>query len=139
MFLMVITAYPLSMSKKELAGRNFYAWFMFFTSCFSGGMIPLFIVVSELKLMNTLWALVLPGAIQVWNIILMRNFFVAVPGEIRESAVIDGAGHFTMLFRLYLPLTKPGLAMTALFTIIAHWNEWFNGLIYMHLFKCYIL
>lgn len=127
----ILSAYPLSKSSKELAGRNIYAWFMFITMVFSGGMIPLFIVVKQLHLMNTIWALILPGAVPVFNVIVLMNFFKQIPKEITESAVMDGAGHMTILLKIFLPLAKPALATIGLFTVVGHWNEWFSGLIYM--------
>lgn len=128
---MIITAYPLSKSDKELTGRSIYAWFMFITMVFSGGMIPMFVVVKQLHLMNTIWSLVLPGAVPVFNVIILMNFFKQIPKEITESAVMDGAGHLTILLKVFLPLAKPALATTGLFTVVGHWNEWFSGMIYM--------
>lgn len=127
----ILTAYPLSKSSSELKGRNIYAWFMFITTIFSGGMIPTFMVINELGLMNTLWSLVLPGAVPVFNVILMMNFFKQIPKEIVESAIMDGAGHVTVLCKLFLPLSKPSLATISLFTVVGHWNEWFSGMLYM--------
>jgi len=131
MFCTIVTAYPLSKSAKELSGRNIYAWFMFITMIFSGGLIPQFMVVKQLGLMDSIWALVLPGAVPVFNVIILMNFFKQLPKEISESAVMDGAGHLTILCRLYLPLSKPSLATIVLFVVVGHWNEWFNGMLYM--------
>nr|WP_296461066.1 carbohydrate ABC transporter permease [uncultured Acetatifactor sp.] len=127
----VLTAYPLSKSSRELKGRNIYAWFMFITMIFSGGLIPQFMVVNQLKLMNTVWALILPGAVPVFNVIILMNFFKQIPKEIQESAMMDGAGHLRILAQLYLPLSLPSLATITLFTVVGHWNEWFAGMIYM--------
>lgn len=127
----ILTAYPLSKNPKELTGRNFYAWFMFVTMIFSGGLIPQFMVVKQTGLMNTIWALILPGAVPVFNVIILMNFFKQVPKEIVESAVVDGAGHLTILLKLFLPLSTPALATITLFTVVGHWNEWFSGMIYM--------
>lgn len=127
----ILTAYPLSKSSKELTGRSVYAWFMFITMVFSGGMIPMFMVVKQTGLMNSIWSLILPGAVPVFNVIILMNFFKQIPAEITESAVMDGAGHGTILTRIFLPLAKPALATITLFTIVGHWNEWFNGMIYM--------
>lgn len=127
----VLTAYPLSKSSRELKGRNIYAWFMFITMIFSGGLIPQFMVVNQLKLMNTIWALILPGAVPVFNVIILMNFFKQIPKEIQESAMMDGAGHLRILAQLYLPLSLPSLATITLFTVVGHWNEWFAGMIYM--------
>lgn len=127
----ILTAYPLSKSSRELTGRNFYAWFMFITMIFSGGLIPQFMVVKQTGIMNTIWALILPGAVPVFNVIILMNFFKQVPNEIVESAVVDGAGHLTILLKLFLPLSMPSLATITLFTVVGHWNEWFSGMIYM--------
>lgn len=127
----ILTAYPLSKNSKELTGRNFYAWFMFATMIFSGGLIPQFMVVKQTNIMDTIWALVLPGAVPVFNVIILMNFFKQIPKEIYESAVVDGAGHASILLKLYLPLSKPALATITLFTVVGHWNEWFSGMIYM--------
>lgn len=81
--------------------------------------------------MNSLWVLILPGAVSVWNIILLLNFFRAVPKEMEEAAFIDGAGHFRTLFSVYLPVSMPAIATLSLFTIVGHWNSWFDGLLYM--------
>lgn len=127
----ILTAYPLSKSSKELTGRNIYAWFMFTTMVFSGGLIPQFMVVKQTGIMNTIWALILPGAVPVFNVIILMNFFKQIPKEIQESAMMDGAGHLRILLQLYLPLSLPSLATITLFTVVGHWNEWFAGMIYM--------
>lgn len=127
----IFTAYPLSKSSKELSGRNIYAWFMFITMIFSGGLIPQFMVIKETGLMNSIWSLILPGAIPVFNVLILMNFFKQLPKEISESAFVDGAGHLTILFKLYLPLSLPSLATLTLFIVVGHWNEWFSGMIYM--------
>ncbi|GHU66419.1 sugar ABC transporter permease [Clostridia bacterium] len=132
MILIVVTAYPLSKDNKRFHGRTLYAWFLIFTIIFSGGLIPTYMVVRNMKLLNTLWALVLPGAIPVWNIVLQMNFFRSLPREIEESAFMDGAGNMRVLFSLFLPLSAPSLATIALFTIVGHWNSWFDGLIYLN-------
>ena len=127
----VLAAYPLSKDKKELTGRNIYAWFFFITMIFNGGLVPWFITIKQLGLIDTIWALVLPGAVPVFNVIILMNFFKQLPKEINESAVMDGAGHFTVLFRIFIPLSMPSLATITLFTIVGHWNDWFSGLILM--------
>lgn len=127
----ILTAYPLSKSSKELTGRNIYAWYMFITMVFSGGLIPQFMVVKQTGIMDTIWALIMLGAVPVFHVIILMNFFKQIPKEISESAMIDGAGHLRILFQLYLPLSKPSLATLTLFTVVGHWNEWFCGMIYM--------
>ena len=102
------------------------------TMLFSGGLIPSFLVVQKTGLMDSIWALILPGAVPVFNVILLLNFFRGLPKEIEESACIDGAGHYRILWKLYIPLSKPALATITLFCIVGHWNSWFDGLIYMN-------
>lgn len=127
----ILGAYPLSRTSRELTGRNFYAWFFFITMIFGGGLIPWFVTIKQLGLINSIWALILPGTVPVFNVIILMNFFRQLPKEISESAFVDGAGHFTILFKIFLPLSLPSLATILLFTIVGHWNEWFNGLILM--------
>jgi len=99
---------------------------------FGGGLIPTYMVINKLGLLDSIWALVLPGAFSVWNMILLMNFFRGVPKELEEAAFLDGAGHVTTLFRIYLPISLPSLATLLLFTIIGHWNAWFDGILYMN-------
>lgn len=127
----VLTAYPLSKMHLRFRGRALYTWFFVFTMLFNGGLIPTYIVVQKMGLMNSIWALVLPGAVSAWNMVLMMNFFRNVPREIEEAATIDGANHFRTLLSIYLPLSLPSLATLSLFTMVAHWNSWFDGMIYL--------
>jgi len=129
--LTVMMAYPLSRSPKEFTARNYYMWFVLFTMLFSGGIIPLYLVVKHLGLFNTLWALVLPGAVPVFNVILLMNFFRNLPKELSEAGLIDGAGPWYMLMRIFIPLSLPALATVTLFSVVGHWNAFFDGLIYM--------
>ena len=123
-------AYPLS--KKYLVGRKYYMGLIIFTMFFSGGMIPSFLLVKNLKLMNTIWALVLPGLCSAYNIIIIRNFFTSLPVEIEEAAFIDGAGEMTVFFKIILPLSMPIIATIALWTMVGSWNAWFDALLYIH-------
>lgn len=132
MVLMVCTAYPLSKNKKQLAGKPFYTWFFVITMLIGGGLIPTYLVMVNLRLIDTIWALVLPGALPVYNMIILMNFFKSTPEELEEAAQIDGAGTLTVLWKIILPVSKPGLATVALFCIVNHWNSWFDGLIYMN-------
>ena len=131
MSLVVLVAYPLSKEVEVFRARTFYAWFFVFTTLFGGGLIPTFMVVSRVGLINSIWALVLPGAVNVWNAILLLNFFRGIPKELEEAARIDGATHLTTMIRIYLPLSLPSLATILLFTVVGHWNAWFDGMIYM--------
>ena len=132
MLLMIITAYPLSKSKEKLAGRSIYAWFFVITMLIGGGLIPSYLVNVKLGLINTMWALVLPGALPVYNMIILMNFFRGIPGELEEAAMIDGAGAWTVIWKIILPVSKPAIATVGLFCIVSHWNSWFDGLIYMN-------
>jgi putative aldouronate transport system permease protein len=97
---------------------------------FSGGLIPTYMTVYKTGIMGSLWALVLPGAVPIFNVIVLLNFFRDLPNEIEEAAIIDGAGHWTVLLRIFLPLSKAALATVLMFVILGHWNAWFDGIIY---------
>ena len=131
MLMMILLAYPLSKSKNRFASRDIYLKLVIFAMLFNGGLIPGYIIVSKLHLLNTIWALVLPGAVPVFNVILLMNFMKGLPEALEEAAVIDGASEWTILTRVVLPISKPGLATVALFCIVNHWNDYFQGLIYM--------
>lgn len=131
LFLMVITAYPLSKRKDQLMGRSFYMTFFVITMLIGGGMIPTYLVISKLNLKDTIWALVLPGALPVYNMVILMNFMRSLPEEMEEAAAIDGASPFQILIHVLLPVLKPALATVGLFCIVAHWNDWFSGMIYM--------
>ncbi|AIQ37584.1 MULTISPECIES: carbohydrate ABC transporter permease [unclassified Paenibacillus] len=132
MFLTIITAYPLSKDSRQFRLRTFYSWFFVFTILFSGGLIPNYLTVKNLGMLDTIWALVLPGAVTVFNVILLLNFYRSLPKELEESSLLDGAGQFTTLWKIYVPLSLPALATTGLFTMVGHWNSWFDGMIYMN-------
>lgn len=139
MSVITLAAYALSKDASVFKGRNIYSWYFVFTMLFTGGMIPIYIIVRNLHLMDTIWALVLPGAVQVYNMILMINFFKATPKELEEAALIDGAGHFIILFRVFLPLAMPSIATLSLFSIVGNWNAWFDGLLYINNYRNYPL
>lgn len=136
LFLTVTSAYVLS---RNFTGRTFYSWFFVFTMLFNGGLIPSYIVITRLGLTNTLWALILPMAVNVFNTILMMQFFRAIPKELEEAAFIDGAGNMKSLLLIYLPLSLPSLATISLFAMVGHWNSWFDGLLYITDYKKYPL
>ena len=131
LLLTTLTAYPLSKSNDKLLGRSVYAWYFFICMLVSGGLIPAYILVSSLGLKNTIWSLILPVGLPVFNLVLMLNFFRQVPQELEEAAMIDGAGHIRTLVQIYLPVSIPSIATIALFCIVGHWNAWFDGMIYM--------
>lgn len=130
MFLTVCAAYPLSLKKGDFYGREFFVVFFFISMLFSGGAIPYYILIKDLGLIDTLWALVL-GGVPVGNTIILMNFFRTLPRELYESAALDGATHRKILTRIYLPLAKPSLATLSLFCLVGHWNDWYGGLVYM--------
>jgi putative aldouronate transport system permease protein len=129
--LMICAAYPLSKGKDKFAGRNIYMLYFVITMIVNGGLIPTYITVVKLGLLNSLWALILPGALPVWNMIILMNFIRQMPQDIEEAAMIDGAGIFKRLIYILLPLLKPALATVGLFCVVGHWNDWFSGVIYM--------
>ena len=132
MTLCILTAYPLSRENDDFRFRTVYVWIFAITMFFGGGLIPTYFVVTKTGITDTLWALILPGALSVWNCTMMLNFFRGIPKALEEAAVLDGAGHLTLLLRIYLPLSKASLATVLLFTAVGHWNSWFDGYIYMN-------
>lgn len=130
--LTILAAYPLSKENSEFKARKYYIWYYIIPMMFYGGLIPSYIVVRDTGVIDTVWALVLPCAINVFNILLMMNFFRGLPREMEEAATIDGAGHMRVLCQIVLPVSAPVLATVTLFFIVNHWNSWFDGLIYMN-------
>lgn len=122
-------AYPLS--RRDMYGRNVITALLVFTMFFSGGMIPTYLVIKNLGMLNSIWAMVIPGAVSVYNLIIMRTFFQSIPYELQESATIDGASDFQILLKIILPLSKPILAVMTLFYAVSHWNAFFDALIYL--------
>ena len=129
LFFIILTAYPLSKSNDKLHFRNVYTWYFFITMLVSGGMIPNYLLIAKLGLRDSIWSLVLPGALPVFNLVLMLNFFRQVPTALEEAALIDGAGHLRTLVQIYLPVSLPAIATITLFCIVSHWNAWFDGMI----------
>ena len=129
--LTVLSAYPLSKSLKKFYGRGLFAWYFFIPMLINGGLIPTYMIISRLGLIGSLWALILPSAVTVFYVMLLLNFFRGLLEELEEAALLDGAGQWTILFRVFLPLATPALATIAVYCSLAQWNEWFNGIIYM--------
>ena len=130
LFVTIIAAYPLS--RPDLKLRMPILFMFVFTMLFSGGMIPNFLVVRSLGLIDTRWALMLPNAMSMFNFMVMRTFFsTQIPGELRESSIMDGCSDFRFIGRILLPLSKPIIAVMALFYAVAHWNSWFAAVIYI--------
>ena len=131
MVLTTLCAYPLS--KKWLPGRSFFSTVVIITMYFGGGLIPVYLLVSSMHMLNSLWAIVLPGALNSYNMIVMRTYFTSsIPGEIEESCQIDGANQLETLWYIYLPLSKPIMATLTLFYLVVAWNAWFPASIYLN-------
>ena len=135
--LTILMAYPLS--KKELPFNKFMTFFVVFTMLFAGGMIPSYITLKKMQLINTIWVLVLPNCLTAWNTLLMRNFFISIPKSLEESAKIDGARYLSILWRIIIPLSTPIIATIALFIAVHQWNEWFNAMMWVTDKKLYVL
>lgn len=119
------------MSKKELVGRKYYMIFCIIPLYFDGGLIPSYMLIRSLGLMNSFWVMVIPGLISIWNMIVFRTFFQQLPHNLEESAKIDGCGYWQTLFRIVLPLSGPVVATLALFSAVGHWNDWFTATLYV--------
>jgi putative aldouronate transport system permease protein len=128
----ILTAYPLSKEDNALKGRTAFAWFFFLTMLFSGGLIPEYMTIRQFGLLDSIWALVLPGSLNVFNMLILLSFFRQIPKELEEAAFIDGAGHWRILWQIYVPISKPALATLVLFSSVGSWNAWFDGIIYMN-------
>jgi putative aldouronate transport system permease protein len=139
MLLTLLMAYPLSKRGKTLPFRRFYTGFLMGTILLGGGLIPWYMVIKMTGLIDSIWALILPGAVPVFNVILLLNFFRGLPQSIEEAAFIDGAGHWAALWRIYVPLSLPALATLLLFSAVGHWNSWFDGIILMNRMEHYPL
>ncbi|MDF2924636.1 MAG: lplC6 [Paenibacillaceae bacterium] len=122
-------SYPLS--KRYLWGRKLWMWLVVFTMFFSGGLVPTYLLVRSLHLTNTIWSLVLPGMLSAFNIIIIRNYFSSLPEELEESARMDGANDIFIFFRIIMPLSTPVIATITLWTMVWHWNSWFDAMIYI--------
>lgn len=128
----ILAAYPLSKSTKFFPQKNKYMWLLIFTMMFNGGLIPTYMLINKLHLLNTIWALILPGAVPVFNVIILMNFFKELPDELDEAARIDGANPWTAMVKIFVPLAKPAIATIALFALVGHWNSFFDGIIYIN-------
>ncbi|MCL2662801.1 MAG: carbohydrate ABC transporter permease [Oscillospiraceae bacterium] len=132
MILMILTAYPLAKSTSEFSARNYYMAFFAITMIFGGGLIPFYVLIYNLNMLDTIWSLVIPGGLPVFSMLILMNFIRGLPKELEEAAMIDGAGYFTILIRILLPVLKPALATIALFSFVNHWNEWLLGRLFMN-------
>lgn len=127
-FLLIVSAYPLS--KKDLKGQKVILGLILFTMLFSGGMIPRYYLVRKLNLLNSLWAMILPGAISAYNLILMKSFIERIPDSLEESAFLDGASEIRVLFQIVLPLSLPAIAAFTVMCGVVHWNSFFDAVIF---------
>lgn len=137
MIMTIMAAYPLSLP--DLKGRNALTFFITFTMFFSGGMIPLYLTVKQFGMMDTIWALVLPGAISTYNMIVIRTAFQSIPDSLIESAQLDGANDLIILWKIVVPLSKATLATMLLFYAVTHWNSYFDAMLYINKKEMYPL
>ena len=129
--LTICAAYPLS--RKDFVPRNFFMIMFMITMYFSGGLIPTYMVVNKLNLTDTIWAMMIPGAVSIYNVIITRTYFInSIPSSLQEAAELDGANSFQFLMKIVLPLSKPILAVIALYYGVGHWNDFFSALIYIN-------
>ena len=131
MVVTVLAAFPLSRSSIDFKPRNFYVWFFLIIMVFDAGLIPHYLLIQKVGLVGSFWVYVIPHLLNVWNIILMMNFFRALPKELDEAATMDGASSFRILFSVYLPISMPAIATLSLFSMVGQWNNWFDGMLYM--------
>ncbi|HET6487901.1 MAG TPA: carbohydrate ABC transporter permease [Spirochaetia bacterium] len=139
LLLIILTAYPLSKSRKDFRARNVFSWFFVVTILFNAGLIPSYMIVRYTGLIDHLWALILPGALPVFSMLVVMNYLRSLPKELEEAAYIDGASHLQTLIRIVLPVATPTIATVALFSFVGHWNSWFDGMIYMNKVQHYPL
>ena len=130
MLITIMAAYVLS--KQELKGHRILMFLAVFTMMFTGGIIPTYIVIKDLGLMNSLWSMILPSAINTYNLIILRNFFADLPTELEEAALLDGCTEVGVLFRIMLPISKPAVTTIALFYAVDHWNDFFSAIMYIN-------
>ena len=127
-----LVAYPLSKPNERFKMRTIYAWIFFLPMIVNGGLIPTYMVVMDTGLIDSIWSLILPGAVPVFFIMVLLNFFRGIPAELEDAARIDGAGQIRVLVQIFLPLSKPALATLCVYAMLNHWNAWFDGTIYLN-------
>ena len=132
LIMVILSAYPLSKEEQQLKGRNVIIWFFTLPMLISGGLVPTYILIKNLHLINNFWVLILPGCVPTFYVIMMMNFFRGISSTITEAAIIDGASESKILMQIMLPLSLPSIATITLFSMVGHWNEWFGGMIYMN-------
>lgn len=132
MLLTILAAYPLSKDPAQFRWRTLYVWIFVFTMLFNGGIIPIYMTIKTLGLMNSIWALILHHGMPVFNMVILLNFFRSLPKELEEAALMDGAGQWKVLWNIYVPLSVPSLATLTLFATVYQWNAWFDGILFMN-------
>ncbi|MBE6024044.1 MAG: carbohydrate ABC transporter permease [Cellulosilyticum sp.] len=126
----ILAAYP--MSKKDLVGKKFFNALFIITMFFGGGLVPTYLLISDLNLIDSMWAIVLPNAFNVWNMILARTYYQSIPSELREASAMDGASEVVHFFKIMLPICKPIIAVLALYQFVGMWNAYFDPMIYLN-------
>ncbi len=129
-FITLLAAYP--MSRADFKGKGFFNAIFVITMFFGGGLIPTYLLISDLKLIDTMWAIILPGAFSVWNMIIARTYYQGIPAELQEAAEVDGANEITYYFKILLPVCTPVIAVLALWQFVAMWNSYFDAMIYLN-------
>ena len=132
LLVIILTAYPLSKSNKVLKGRTAIAWIFVFTMFFGGTLASQYVLYRMLGLLDNFLVYILPGACDVWFVLMLMNFFRGIPKEIEEAALIDGCNHFQILFRIFVPISLPVIVTIVLFTAVGHWNSWFDGIFFIN-------
>lgn len=132
MLLTILVAYPLSKESHRFRARTFYSWYFVLTLLFSGGLIAWYMTILKTGIIDTLAALILPGAVPVFNVLILMNYFRGIPKEIEEAAIVDGASQWRIMIQIYTPLAIPCIATLTLFCIVSHWNQWFDGIMLMN-------
>jgi len=131
LLLTILVAYPLSKNRRQFPGRTGIAWFFVLTMLIGVGLIPRYLTVVWTGLRGSFWSLIIPGAVPIWYVLILLNFFRSLPGELEESATLDGAGHWRILFQIFVPLSMPCIASLIVFISVDHWNEWLSGAIFL--------
>lgn len=126
----ILAAYP--MSKKDLVGKKFFNAFFVITMFFGGGLVPTYLLISDLNMLDTIWAIILPNAFNVWNMILARTYYQSIPTELREASAVDGASELVHFFKILFPVCKPIIAVLALYQFVGMWNSYFDPMIYLN-------
>ena len=126
----LLAAYP--MSRTDFKGRGFFKMIFMITMFFGGGLIPTYLLISNLGLLDSMWAIILPGAFSVWNMIIARTYYQGIPGELREAADVDGANELVYFFKILLPVCTPVIAVLALWQFVGMWNSYFDAMIYLN-------